>query len=196
MAIRLFITFLWTIIIVTSCNKSNEQLFDEALAYKAQGEFETSIKIYSKIIARDNTLQAAYYNRGLCFIALKDYKKAFSDFDKVVNMHHIGGFIFELNKDAVFGTDEMKASISYNDALYQRAQVKYLLDSLGSARSDFLTVYNANYKRCQCLLWLGLISISQGDSTKGCKYFNLAKEWAINRDELEETKRRLKTYCN
>ena len=83
-------------------------------------------------------MQLAYYNRGFAYLATKKYDMALADFNKIMAQQTHGDFVLIYNKkDVPCADEETKAQVSYNDALYQRAQVKYFMDSLKNSFIDF-----------------------------------------------------------
>lgn len=138
----------------TSCKQTNEELFDEAYKLGKQKKYEEAIKVYSEVIKRNNKLQLAYYNRGLAYFEIKKYEAALADFRKIMAMQTKNGFIIKWNQDSPFVSEELKAEVPYNDALYQQAQVKFDMDSMQSSFIDFQILLNNNYEeKSNCLLW-------------------------------------------
>ena len=188
--------FLISIMFLVSCRQTNEQLIQEAIEFSNQSKFEKAIKIYSAIIKKDRKLQLPYYNRGLCYRHLKDNSKAFEDFNKVMTLQTHGDFILTYNQETPFANEETQLQVPYNDAFYQRAQVKFYLDSLRSSFNDFQALIDNNYlKKSNCFIWQGTISLKEGNNSSACKYFAKAKEYASTKDELEEAKKILEINC-
>lgn len=107
-----------------------------------------------------------------------------------------GSFIFTLNEDSPFADEEARAQVPYNDALYQRAQVKYFMDSLKSSFIDFQTLVDNNYEeKSNCLLWQGTIYIRSGKTDKACTYFDNAKQVALTNSDINEADKMIATYC-
>lgn len=196
MTLKYLLILFLTIFIYCSCKETNEQLIDKAIKLRKEKRYEEAIRIYSYIIKKNSRLQLPYYNRGYCYLDLKQYDKAFVDFNKVMSLHQVGNFIFSYNSDSPFADEETRAQISYNDALYMRAQVKFYMDSIESSYRDFKMLISVNYEKSNCLLWQGTLWFKSGDSTQACKYFKMAKEAALNNEDIEEANRLIKGYCN
>ncbi|WP_197428993.1 tetratricopeptide repeat protein [Phnomibacter ginsenosidimutans] len=169
---------------------------DKALSSSKQKKYDKAIETYTKVINRNNKLQLAYYNRGFDYLATKQYDKALWDFNKVMALQSHGDFIITYNQNSPFADEEARAQIPYNDALYQRAQVKYFMDSLKSSFIDFQTLVDNNYEeKSNCLLWQGTIYVRSGKTEKACTYFDNAKQVALTDDDRNEATEMIKTYC-
>ena len=181
---------------LNSCKQSDDDLFDKAYSLTKEKKFDDAIKVYDELIHRNNKLQLAFYNRGFCYLNTQKYFNALADFNKVMDMQTFGDYTLSYNKDMPYATEEMKASVPYNDALYQRAQVKFLMDSLRSSFIDFQTLVNNNYsEKSNCILWQGTIYVKSGKTDKACDYFNNAKQVAITNDDKNDADKMIKTYC-
>ena len=55
--------------------------FSEANKYYNSKEYKKAISYYRKSIADKENEACSYYNAGVCFIKLKDYKKALLNFN-------------------------------------------------------------------------------------------------------------------
>ena len=191
--IFIIITFF---ILLVSCKQTNEQLLDKAFELTKQNKYNKAIEVYTKVIKSNSKLQLAYYNRGISYVAIKDYPKAYADFNKVMALQTKGGFIFTYNQDSSFADEEAKAQIPYNDALYHRAQVKFYMDSIKSSFEDFQTLIARNYEEISnCLLWQGTICIQSGMTEKACECFDKAKKIALIDNDREEADKMIATYC-
>lgn len=191
---------IWTFCfsILVSCKESNEQLLDKAYLLSKENKYAEAIKVYTEVLNRNKKVQLAYYNRGICYSNIKEYSRAMEDFNRVMSFNSSpnGDIVFVLSDNPVFqGTGE-DTKVSYYDALYQRAQVNFFMDSINDSFKDFQTLINANYQRkCNCLLWQGTIWIKAGNKIKGCEFFNEANTFAVTEDDLNQTKEMIKTYC-
>ncbi len=187
------ITFLFFCV---SCKQTNEQLLDKAYNLSKQKKYDKAIEVYNKVIKSNSKLQLAYYNRGFAYLATKQYDKALWDFNKVMALQSHGGFIITYNQDSPFADEEARAQVPYNDALYQRAQVKYYMDSLKSSFIDFQTLVDNNYEeKSNCILWQGIIYVRSGITDKACAYFDKAKQAGLTDDDKHEAEEMIKTYC-
>ena len=107
-----------------------------------------------------------------------------------------GDFIITYNQDVPFADEEARTQVSFNDALYQRAQVKYFMDSLKSSFTDFQSLVDNNYdEKSNCVLWQGTIYVRSGKTDKACAYFDKAKQIALTDDDRNEAGEMIKTYC-
>ena len=171
-------------------------MLDKAYKLSQQKKYDKAIKIYTDVIIRNDKLQIAYYNRGLAYIAAKQYRNALADFDKVMSLKTVGGIIMTYNQDFPLAAEETRAQVPYDDALYQRAQVKYFMDNLGSSFIDFRTLVDKDYQeKSNCILWQGTICVRSGKTDKGCEYFDKAKQFAVTDDDKNEADEMINTYC-
>ena len=107
-----------------------------------------AIKYYTKAITKGEDLQDAYYNRGLSYYHLKQYKLAIADYGKSI----------EINPND-------------NDAFYNRALAYDMLDNIPLAIADYQQTIRINPKDKDAYHNLGLIYIDQ-------KRYKEAKELA------------------
>ena len=175
----------------TSCKESNEQLLDKAFILVKNKNYTEAIKVYDNIIKSNNKIQLAYYNRGYCYLVLKNYPKALNDFNKTMALQTINGAVVTYNGNSPFSKEEDRTQASFLDALYQRAQVKFYMDSVSSSFKDFQALVDNNYKdKGNCILWQGTLLIKIGKKDQACKYFNKAKQLGD-----EEADLMINTYC-
>jgi len=194
MKLKILIGLLSLSFLFGGCKKTDEQLLDEALSYYQSKNYNEAIRINSKVINSNKKLQEPYYNRAFCYWKLNKLDSALTDFQKVLDLHMIGNFQFELNKNSPFASDEAKFQVSYNDALYQKAQLEYELNNLKGSFEDFKRLVNEDYEKSNCFLWLGTIMLRQGKQTKALNYFNLSKKAATNKEDIDEANRLLRQF--
>ena len=191
------ILFLFLVLIAfASCKQSTDQLFDEAYRLTKDKQYEEAITIYNKLIQQNNKLQLAYYNRGYCYSELKKYNKALADFNKVMSLQQHGDVIITFNKDVPYADEEVRTQVPYHDALYQRAQVKYHMDSLRSAFIDFKVLIDNDYtEKSNCLIWQGTIWVKDDNNDKACVSFKKAKEVATTEEDKQDAENYIQEYC-
>lgn len=190
----LFLSLL--LIAFASCKQSTDQLFDDAYQLTKDKQYEQALTIYNKLIQQNNKLQLAYYNRGFCYSELKRYDKALADFNKVMSLQQHGDVIITFNKDMPYADEEVRTQVPYNDALYQRAQVKYHMDSLRSAFVDFKVLIDNDYiEKSNCLIWQGNIWIRDGKDDKACESYQKAKAIAATEEDRMDADGYIKEYC-
>lgn len=93
---------------------------------------------------------------------------------------------FTFNKELPGADEEIRGQVPYYDALYQRAQVEYFMDSLKTSFLDFQILVDNNYKKNNCMLWQGTIYVRSGKTGKACIYFDKAKQAALTEDDKKE----------
>jgi tetratricopeptide (TPR) repeat protein len=195
-----WITFIifFSVFVLSSCKKTNDQLFDEAYALTKKSEYKKAIKVYTSLLERNDKLQLAYYNRGYCYYSMKEYNKALEDFDRTIGLQTLGGgsIIFTLNSESPFASEEAKYQVPYYDALYQRAQVYFFLGKNKESFNDFgVLIANEYEEKSNCYLWQGSIIINSGDTTKACSYFSNAKQFANSKTLETEAEEMLVSFC-
>jgi tetratricopeptide (TPR) repeat protein len=169
---------------------------DKANQFRKQKNYEKAIETYSKVIKRTPRLQSAYFGRGLTYFKTKKYSKALYDFDKVIQLQTIGGYIFSFNKDMPHASDEIRAQVPHFDVLYQRAQAKFYMDSLESSFNDFqILVENSSQMKSNSLLWQGIIYVKTGEMDLACELFRAAGNCASSDQDKSESLKMISTYC-
>jgi tetratricopeptide (TPR) repeat protein len=188
----LSVTFL-----LSACSPSNEQLIDEGNALAHQHKYQDAIATYTKVIIRTSKLQLPFYNRGIAYLSSKQYQKALSDFNRVIDMQ--GGEYINIvfNDHLPYANDEAtNAQVPRLDVLYHRAQTKFYMDSLRSSFRDFQTLMDHDYsEKSNCILWQGTILFKSGNADKACAYFKKAKELAQTREDSIDADYMIKNYC-
>jgi tetratricopeptide (TPR) repeat protein len=171
-------------------------LINQGISLAKKKNYKEAIKLYTKVINRNGKIQLAYYDRGFCFIALKNYSLALRDFNKVISLQTYGDYVLTENPNTPFASDEARMQVACNDALYQRAQVKFYMDSLKSSFQDFQMLINDNYEqKSNCIVWQGTIWVRNGDKDKACEYFQKAKATATTGEDKKEADDFIKDYC-
>jgi tetratricopeptide (TPR) repeat protein len=188
--------FVLLLSLLISCKETNDELLDKAYKLNTQKKYDQAIKIYNEVINRNNKLQLAFYNRGFAYLQLKKYNEALADFNSIISEQTDGNFVITYNKVLPHSDEELSAQVSFYDALYQRAQVKYYMDSLGSSFADFQRLVDDNYEeKSNCMSWQGTIYIRSGNSNKACEYFYKSKQFALNDEDRNDADEMIKTYC-
>jgi tetratricopeptide (TPR) repeat protein len=173
---KILITISLILILLCSCKQSIKQLFGQGQYYEQRENYKDAIKIYNEIIDRDSNIQLAYFNRGMCFAYLDQNINAIRDFDKVMAMQPVpSGLVMRLNRDLPFLPDEERWKVPYEEALYERAESEYFMDSLKSAFVDFRNALSLGYDpKSKCYRWLGIIYWETGNKEKGCEFLQRA----------------------
>ncbi len=197
MVIRNTISILVALFFLSSCKQTNDQLFDKAYNLTKEKKYYKAIEIYNELILRNKKLQLAYYNRGFCYMGTKQYSKALADFDMVMDLQTNGNYIITFNKDMPYASDEVRTQVPYYDALYQRSQAKFYMDSLKSSFLDFQTLIDNNYEeKSNCILWQGTILVAYSKNEKACEYFERAKSLAADEGDIKEADKFIRQYCS
>jgi tetratricopeptide (TPR) repeat protein len=175
---------------VSACNASEEELLQRAHKNAENGNYDKAIGLNTKVIQLNDKNEMAYFNRGICYSNLDSNEKALADFDKILSFKSGRGV--EITFNPQFATGDERYKISYLDALYQRALVKYNMDSLRSAFIDFKTCLDNDYElKGKCCLHIGDIYMRASDKkNKGCEYYRNALLFGMG-----EASDRLSKYC-
>jgi tetratricopeptide (TPR) repeat protein len=170
-------TYIFAIITIClfGCQETNEELIHEGNLLRNQGNYSSAIVEFSKVIARNKKLQVAYYNRSLCYTELKEYALALKDLNRICTLQGDGPYMVVMNPNSPFATEEDKSQVQTMTVLFERATVKYLMDSLKSSFIDFQTCLASQYQMNKCRLWMATIYIRSGDRKKGCDLYQTAK---------------------
>jgi len=181
---------------LNSCSDTNGELIEKANQFVNNNNYEKAIEIYSNVIKRAPNLQAAYFGRGLTYLKTKNYKDALYDFNKVIELQSYGGFIVSFNKNTPHANEKIRAQVPHYEVVYQRALVKYYMDSLESSFMDFQNLAENSFERkSNSILWQGAICIRIGRKDEACGYFHLAGKYAGTDHDKAESNRMINTYC-
>ena len=80
------LTILVFLISTTSFGQTANEFLKSGIEKHNSKDFEGAIKDYTKAIKSDKNLQDAYFNRGICELALQDFKSAKKDLDKTIEI--------------------------------------------------------------------------------------------------------------
>ena len=116
-------------------------------------DYKGAIADYTQAIAQDKTAKNAWFNRGVCELALEDFKAAKADFDKTIQL------------DATDTT-----------AYYDRAATFVRLQQYKEAVTDLNKVLELAPTLTNALLMRGQIKARTGDRIGGCEDLSKAKE--------------------
>lgn len=73
------------------CQNPSLEFYSDGLRSFYAADYESAINSYNRAIELDSTMIPAYYNRGQCFIKLKNIDKSIKDFKKITALD--SGFI-------------------------------------------------------------------------------------------------------
>jgi tetratricopeptide (TPR) repeat protein len=190
-------TFFILIIVISffaSCKQTNRELLDKGIDLSKQKNYADAIQIYTQVIHNNNKLQLAYYNRGFCFFKLKNYPNALADFNTVMALRAKADL--DISKKLSDVSEEILGEVSYNDALYERAQVKFYMDSTKSSFNDFQVLLDTFYpEKSNCLLWQGALCLKQKQTDSACYYFKESKQTALTPDDKQQADKMIIIYC-
>ncbi len=191
-----FKLFLILFLFLVSCTQTNEQLVIEGVESAKTGEYKKAITLFTKAINKNPRLQSAYFNRGQCYQGLKEYTKAYHDFDKAMELQTDGDFVIKMNPNSPGANEEDRNQVDYDDALFERAVVKYHMDSIKSAYEDFKRLVEINYRqKAFCLMYQGQILLKAGDEQNACLMMKQARTVSNTEEENIEADNMIKAHC-
>ncbi len=136
----------------TMYGQSSDEHLKSGIVNHDKQDYNAAIKDYTKAIKADKQNKEAYYNRGICELALKNFSKARADFDKTIKL------------------DPENASAYYNRASVFASEKKYI-ESL----PDLDKTIELDPKFPNALTLRGQIRAQSGNKKGACKDFNMAK---------------------
>ena len=145
-------TILAIVISAASFGQTPADYLKNGIEKHKSNDFKGAIKDYTNAINADKNLRDAYYNRGVCELALQDFNLAKKDFDKTI----------ELDPKFV-------------DAYYSRASVFVSQQKYTDALPDLDKTIELNPKTPNALTLRGQIRAQTGNKKGACEDFNLAK---------------------
>ena len=133
----------------TRRRKSALPHIEDGLARHQTGDFRGAAKSYSKAIAIDPKLAAAFHFRGNAYAALNDPKAAISEYTKAIRIEP-----------------------KFADALISRGILMRETGNFDGALSDFSRVIKLNEKDTYALYFRGLSYLGKGDCRRAITDFN------------------------
>jgi len=138
---------------VTAFSQTSEVHLKNGIEKHNEKDYKGAIKDYDKAIKEDKTSKDAYYNRGICELALKDFKPALADFSKAI----------ELDPNFI-------------NAYYSRASVLVSQEKYTDALPDLDKTIALDQKTPNALTLRGQIRAQTGNKKGACDDFNQAKQ--------------------
>lgn len=149
-------------------------MFQQALQADNRGNYREAIQLYTKALARYPKNEAALYNRALCWYALDSNHKALADLNQLIAAKPVVGF--EVKTNPLWDKGKNRWTVFTTEAVFQRGDVKYHMDSLRSAYQDFQYCIDNGYEVARSHLFIGSIYMLNGNKEKGCSYYQKAAE--------------------
>lgn len=201
------------------CEKSVDDLLQEATVLENQGRYTEAIEILNRAIQKDSTFLGAYINRGVNqaalgrdTLAIADYKKVLEfDKDNTLANFNIGNslkrmkdpeaalkyynraFGFDengkLSTRIVFYHDPDPYGVPMDEILFQRGLTYYELGRFGFAFDDFAQISNGN-ETPEVQYMIGISALNLGDNQIGCNALRSAIR--LGHPEAKST---YNTYC-
>ncbi len=157
---KTFLTIILSFAALCFFAQDASKYYEEGLAKAQAGEFEESIKLFSKTIELRPKDHYAWYNRGMAKLMLNQYKEALVDFEEVVRLKpdykkgwlnrgtakkHLG----DLEGAIADYTRSIKADSTYAEAYYNRGLVLDDLNKKDSACTDYRKALELGLKSAQ-----------------------------------------------
>src|SRR5690349_10340918 len=122
MKLQTVLTISTTLLLLLGCKQSKLKILDRADLLAEKGKYVDAIKMCDEVLSEDNTVQLAYYQRGIYYTNTKEYPKAISDFDKIILSKTNGKqAFFEPNRESKFASDKDKLTVYVVEATFMRA---------------------------------------------------------------------------
>ena len=192
---RLLYTSLLLAATILSCKRSIRDLLTEADSLADKERYRDAIDIYSKLLHQNSKIQTAYYNRAFCYKQIGNIDSALKDYTKVLDLQTNGNARFQIFPNPLTQPDDddpTNYNADYNDALYQRAMLRYQIDSLKPAFQDFNLLLADSYQISNTNLWLGAIMLRRNEISKAREYFNAGLNRAYTREDSAEAYKMLR----
>lgn len=146
------LTILFIAISFNCVAQTAEEFFKSGIEKHNSQDYVGAIAAYSKAIAADKTMRDGYYNRGICELALKDFKTAQKDLDKTIELDP-----------------------NFAKAYYSRATVLVSLNQVAEALPDLDKTIALDEKIPNALTLRGQIRAQTGNGIGACADFAKAK---------------------
>jgi tetratricopeptide (TPR) repeat protein len=183
-------------LLILSCKRTNEQLIQEAIRLVNKEKYKEAIDIYTKVINNNNKIELAYFNRGQCYSSIRQYDLAYKDFDTLLSRDPTESVVFTISPNSPIASEEDRTKVSLDAVFYERAIVKFYMDSVQSAYEDFQTLINLGYEKAFCTMWQGDLWHVSGDDKKACEFMQKARKLSTSDEEKKEAEKMIKEYCS
>lgn len=160
------------ITVIASCRQSDETIFQKAVDLAENGRHSEAIPLFSYLVGRNPKNEQALFERAISLYYLDSNKRALDELNRIISLKPKGQIEFIVNPAYATGDDKWK--VSTIAVLYQRALVKYGMDSLKSAYFDFKAALESGYETARCNVYIGSIFMASGQKEKGCEYYRQA----------------------
>jgi tetratricopeptide (TPR) repeat protein len=148
------LTTLFTVVLASSIfGQTSQTYLQEGITKHKNQDLKGAISDYDKAIKADKSNKDAYFNRGTCFLALKNFKPAMADFTKAIEI------------DA-----------KYVNAYYSRASVFVSQEKYVEALPDLDKTIELKPNTPNALTLRGQIRAQSGNKKGACEDFAKAKE--------------------
>jgi tetratricopeptide (TPR) repeat protein len=150
---RIALTTILTILYLSASGQTAQEYLQTGIGKHEQRDLKGAIKDYDRAIDLDNTLRDAFFNRGTCYLALKNFKSAMRDFDKAI--------VLDPN---------------FVKAYYSRASVYVSLEKFVESLPDLDKTIELDATTPNALTLRGQIRAQTGNKEGACEDFKKAKE--------------------
>ena len=157
-------------IVITACKPSEESLYFQGVELAEDGEHEKAIKKFTQVIELNSQNDRAYFERGISWYIIDSSEKALDDLNYILD--NKPALAFEVNP--AFATGDQIWKVPTVNIIYQRALVKYGMDSLKASFIDFMYCAKNGYEKARSNLFMGHMHQASGNNEKACYYYKLA----------------------
>ncbi|MBI9068943.1 MAG: tetratricopeptide repeat protein [Salinivirgaceae bacterium] len=135
--------------LIVAENQEAELAFNEGNTFLAKGNMNEAINSYSKAINFKPDFSKALINRAVAYTEIKEYNKAYADYD----------FVYNLNKNL--------------GALYGRGISNYYLNKLEQAQIDLELAKNSGFTDPGVFYFLGVVNFELENYSDAIEFYTL-----------------------
>jgi tetratricopeptide (TPR) repeat protein len=143
-----YFTLLVTIISFSVAGQSAQEQYQIGIEKHKQLDFKGAIKDYDKAINLDKSYALAYFNRGTCYMALKETKAAMRDFNETIELdpkfakaYYGRASLYVMQEKYIESLPDLDKTIEFDprtpNALTLRGQIRAQTGNKAGACDDF-----------------------------------------------------------
>jgi len=172
--------------------------YTKALELFKNNEYEGAAALFEKVIKREPDLEIAYYNLGVCYLALEQYEKATTNIKRSIELYpdNINAYT-NLGKIYMKLGDNEKAIEWFNKAVELKPEaiiyfdigaVFFNSDRKEEAAQNFEKAVEIDPSFSIAYYYLGIIYFGREEFDEALKYLNKYLELEPNAPNIEEIK--------
>jgi lipoprotein NlpI len=153
-----------------ACKPSEERLYYQAVALSEKGKYKEAITLFSRVIEQNSKNERAYFERAISWYYLDSNQLALKHLNHLLDSKPMIGL--EMNPAFAAGDEIWKVPAIH--IYYQRALIKYEMDSLKSSFDEFMLCAENGFEKARANFYMGNILKAFGKNEKACSYFKLS----------------------